>query len=105
MSKKLVVNNIEVGKRMKAVRLEHNLTQEKIVEKMGMSSIPHYQSMENGRCRISLRVLLFFKEELGASTDFILYGETHSGKDFVLEFETYSVDEQMKWLNKILRNI
>ena len=48
---------------------------------------------------------MFFKEELGAPTDFILYGETHSGEDFVLEFETYSVDEQVKWFNKVLKNI
>ena len=49
--KEITKENIEIGQRVKALRREHNLSQEKMASILGIESVPFYQNIENPQVR------------------------------------------------------
>ncbi|HEM3610516.1 helix-turn-helix domain-containing protein [Streptococcus suis] len=57
--------------RLKALRLESNLTQKEIAEKFGIKQ-PNYQQWESGKRKPTSDTLEKFSEFFGVSTDYLL---------------------------------
>ena len=60
-----------VGKNMRKLRKDANLTQEYMAEKAGIS-VSHYAAIENGRKSMSIPVLMAIGNTLGVNCDRIL---------------------------------
>ena len=64
----------DVGKRLRDIRSQLNLTQEQFAEKLDIST-QLYKKMEIGENNISLNTLNKMKDKLNFSTDYLLFGE------------------------------
>ena len=61
-------NEIDLGKRVKQLRLEHNLTQDQVAKVL--HATPGYISnVENNRTAMSLRILTYYARLVGRSLD------------------------------------
>lgn len=85
----------EVGKRLRVIRNQLNLTQEQFAEKLDIST-QLYKKMETGENNISLNTLNKMKNKLEFSTDYLLFGERDTlvdvwNKALTLE----SIDKQL----------
>ncbi len=67
------------GKRIKRERKSKKLTQEKMAEKLGVTS-KYLSKVENGRRTPSLAFMLNFSDYTGASLDYLLKGEINTGQ-------------------------
>lgn len=68
---------IEMGNRIKLRRKELRLKQSELAEKLDISN-NHLSSIENGREKPSLDILLCICEELRVTPDYLLLGSIHS---------------------------
>lgn len=85
----------EVGKRLRDIRCQLNLTQEQFAERLDIST-QLYKKMETGENNISLNTLNKMKNKLNFSTDYLLFGE----RDTLLEvwnkaLTLESIDKQL----------
>ncbi|MCM1245783.1 MAG: helix-turn-helix domain-containing protein [Roseburia sp.] len=108
-----VIENIDfnkVGKRMKQLRNEQGITQEKIAKDLG-STIAFVSNIENNRTKINLRVLMYYSKLCHISIDSLLNAGNpefnSTEKDTVVDQEIsrvlqhYSMDEKIKILNML----
>ena len=67
-----------IGNRLKTLRAEHDLSQEKLAEELDISRtmVSH---LENGNRKPSLYMLMAYAEHFGVSTDWILFGKEYEG--------------------------
>ena len=65
---------IPIGKRMAEIRRSHNITQETLAEKLGVTP-KHISCVECGISSLSLKNLIEFSNVLDCSLDYILLGE------------------------------
>ena len=65
---------INMGKRIKQIRLQKKWTQQEFAEYLGVS-VPMISNLENGKKSICLYNLLKCSEILGVSTDWVIKGE------------------------------
>ena len=70
----------EVGKRLRDIRTQLNLTQEQFAEKLDIST-QLYKKMELGENNITINTLNKMKSKLNFSADYLLFGE----KDTLVE--------------------
>lgn len=89
------------GKRIKAVRKKHNLTQESMAEILNIS-VSMLKKLESGENNITISSLKYLKSEFNVSSDFILFGEVKNNNHFEYQFESVSSEEKMKIFLKIL---
>ena len=68
---------IEMGNRIKLRRKELRIKQSELAEKLDISN-NHISSIENGREKPSLEILLGICEELKVTPDFLLLGNMHA---------------------------
>ena len=64
----------KIGMRIKTLRNNCNMTQEKLAEKTGLS-LSHICNLENGHSKMSVESLITIADALSVSTDAILFGE------------------------------
>ena len=57
--------------RLKALRQERGLTQNKMAEMLG-KTVRHYQAIEAGTVNVSATVLIFLSQEFQVTTDYLL---------------------------------
>lgn len=69
-----MINNIEIGRRIKDLRAKLNLTQEKLAEDVDIS-YNYISIIENGRKSASLKTLAKISEKLGVSLDYLVFGK------------------------------
>ena len=67
-----------IGNRLKTLRAEHDLSQEKLAEELDIArtTVSH---LENGNREPSLYMLMAYAEHFGVSTDWILFGKEYEG--------------------------
>ena len=67
-----------IGNRLKTLRAEHDLSQEKLAEELDIArtTVSH---LENGNREPSLYTLMAYAEHFGVSTDWILFGKEYEG--------------------------
>ncbi len=79
----------KVGKKMKELRNEQGVTQEKIAKDLG-STIAFVSNIENNRTKINLRVLMYYSKLCHISIDSLL----NAGNPEFIEADDDSVVEQ-----------
>lgn len=68
------LNFKEIGKNIRAIRLERHYTQEYIAEKVGVN-VSHISNIENNRVKVSLTALVAICKALDTTIDYILRNE------------------------------
>lgn len=76
--------NVEIGTRIKRLRMERKLTREGFAELSGYTS-NFIQEVERGRSGLSSESIRAFAVALGVSTDMILFGEANDEFAFIVE--------------------
>ena len=67
----------ELGKRIKRIRGERKISQEKLAEMIDVS-IPHMSNIENGKTKFSLQVFANLANALNTTPDMLLLGQMKS---------------------------
>lgn len=75
----LKIRNKQIGKRLQAYRLQAELTQEQVAEKIGKNP-KSYSMIENGDRGMSIETLTQLKDVLHFNADYLLFGEI-TGED------------------------
>lgn len=70
------VDYTAIGKRVKQLRKERNLSQQQLAEKIGVS-IPHMSNIETGSTKFSLPVLIRLANALGVMPDVLLFDQVN----------------------------
>ncbi len=103
-----MINYIEIGKRIRALRKKKNLSQEQLAEKIWIS-VTHMSHIETGSTKLSLPVLVDLANALEVGTDEILLTPTgQEKKEELSEIEelfgncTYS---QVKVIGEIIKSV
>lgn len=65
---------VNIGKRIKKVRLEKKLTQDNVAEFVGINT-SHISNIESGKAKVSLTSLVLICSALGVTIDYILENE------------------------------
>ena len=71
---------VAFGERLKALRKGRKLSQEKVADELGVSTI-HYKHIENGQVGCSIDLLLILSEKYDVTTDYLLTGTNMEKKD------------------------
>ncbi len=66
----------DVGNRIAMLRIQKDLTEAALAEKMGFS-LKHINAVECGRANVSLQFLLIAARELDTSVDYLLFGREY----------------------------
>lgn len=73
-----------IGRRIKTARIEHNLTQEELADKINVS-VAFMSRLERGNSKINLKRLTQIAETLGVSPGYLLTGSNTISKDYLKE--------------------
>ena len=74
-------NNIAIGERIKEIRLNRNLTQDTLAEKVNLGSAQQISDIERGLCGLSVTKLMEFCKVLEIDADYLLFGTATRDKD------------------------
>ena len=96
----------ELGLRIKQIRQESGLTQERLAELVGCNT-SHISNIENSHTKVSLNVLLAISNVLDTSIDYLLanqYTNTSSAvdKEILRQLSSFDIKQKEKIL-KIIR--
>lgn len=75
-------HNIEMGKRLRLIRLQKDLTQEEFAEILELST-PYYGKIERGENGLSLQKMQILHEKLGIDLTYLITGQ----KEVKLSFD------------------
>ena len=99
-------NEMDLGKRIKQLRLEHHLTQEQVAN--ALHATPGYISnVENGRTAMSLRMLMYFARLTGTTLDSLVgsmdanYTKTALDNEILDLVSSFSDNEKRKLIKTI----
>ena len=73
------VNYLDIGKRVKARRLELGISQEKLAELTDFS-VSHMSAIETGKTKLGLPTIVYIANALNVSVDELLCGSLMQGK-------------------------
>lgn len=96
--------NEEIGRRIRAVRKKHKLSQEEMADILGIRSTPHYQKIEYGKSKVTLSQLKILNEKFTASPNYIVLGQVENEQEYVYDFLSRSSDEKIKIFIEIARH-
>ena len=86
----------EIGQRIRAVRKENQLSQEKMAEILGIHSTTHYQNIEYGKSKVTTNQLQILYDKFNASPNYILLGKIEGKQEYVYDFVRLPADEKIK---------
>lgn len=86
----------EIGQRIRAVRKENQLSQEKMAEILGIHSTTHYQNIEYGKSKVTTNQLQILYDKFNASPNYILLGKVEGKQEYVYDFVRLPEDEKIK---------
>lgn len=78
------MNYYEIGQRIRKYRKVHNLSQEELAEKVGISTT-HMSHIETGNTKLSLPVLVSLAEVLQVRADDLLFDISHTNRSVLIE--------------------
>jgi transcriptional regulator with XRE-family HTH domain len=96
-------NNIEIGERIRGIRNELKMNREKFSEMIDVSDV-FLGQVERGERSLSLRSLCRIVNYTGASTDYILFGNTehNSTRHKINRILDKSSDENVEYIYQII---
>ena len=71
------INYVKLGKRIRRIRDDRKLSQEKVAKEIGVS-VAHMSNIENGKTKFSLPVLINIAETLGVTPDVLLMEQVNT---------------------------
>lgn len=102
--KKISKLDRQIGSRIKSIRADNKLSQEKMAAKIGLESLTFYQNVEKGRNRLSIENYIKICEEFDVTMDFILRGKISDNKEFEFFFDSLAPDNKVQeFMNIILK--
>ena len=94
----------EIGQRIRKFRKAHQLSQEDLAEKIGISTT-HMSHIETGNTKLSLPVLVAIAAALDVRTDDLLFDRMEAGRNAVMEELLSSLDDCSAQQIKVLSDI
>lgn len=94
----------EIGNRIISIREANNLTQERMAEKLNISS-RRYQKIEYGESRITIEDIAMFEKAFGVSSEYVLFGKVTSDKDYEYDFFNRTEAEQFIIFLDIIKKV
>ena len=89
---KNTIKSADIGQRIKTLRNNKKITQEKLAE-LTKLSLAHISNLENGHSKMSIESLIAISDALCVPTDAILFGEiSHSDEPYYKEFVDIMID-------------
>lgn len=98
------MNYYEIGQRIRKFRKAHQLSQEDLAEKIGISTT-HMSHIETGNTKLSLPVLVAIAAALDVRTDDLLFDRTEAGRNTVMEELLSSLGDCSAQQVKVLSDI
>ena len=98
------MNYFEIGQRIRKFRKAHQLSQEELAEKVGISTT-HMSHIETGNTKLSLPVLVSLSVALDVRTDDLLFDSVDTGHNDVLEELLSSFSDCSSQQPKVLNDI
>lgn len=96
----------EIGQRIRKMRKAHDLSQEELAEKIGISTT-HMSHIETGNTKLSLPVLVSISQALGVQTDDLLFESANTSKNNALNEIVELLDtctpQQVRVIQDIIR--
>lgn len=100
------MNYYEIGQRIRKMRKAHDLSQEELAEKIGISTT-HMSHIETGNTKLSLPVLVSISQALGVQTDDLLFESANTSKNNALNEIVELLDtctpQQVRVIQDIIR--
>ena len=93
----------EIGLRIRTVRKNYKLSQEKMAEILGIHSTTHYQNIEYGKCRVTVSHLQILNDYFKASPNYILLGIVGSEQEYIYDFLGRPTEEKVEIFTEIAR--
>lgn len=104
------IDYIALGKRVKQIRKERKMSQERLAKLIDVS-VPHMSNIENGKTKFSLQVLIDLSDALKVTPDVLLLDQVSAkGKARGLVLEEIDrqlsdcTEAQMSMLEEMVRN-
>lgn len=100
---------VEMGKRLRIIRIEENYTQEQFAEILGMSTA-YYSKVERGIHGLSLKKLVEVYEKLNVDINYLLTGARNSALSvdtFIKECpknKRYDLEQLLKYALNLAKN-
>lgn len=98
------MNYYEIGQRIRKFRKAHQLSQEDLAEKIGISTT-HMSHIETGNTKLSLPVLVAIAAALDVRTDDLLFDRAEAGRNTVMEELLSSLGDCSAQQVKVLSDI
>ncbi|MBR5571786.1 MAG: helix-turn-helix transcriptional regulator [Oscillospiraceae bacterium] len=98
------MNYYEIGQRIRKFRKAHQLSQEDLAEKIGISTT-HMSHIETGNTKLSLPVLVSIATALDVRTDDLLFDHAEMGRNAVMEELLSSLGDCSAQQVKVLSDI
>lgn len=93
-----------IGERLRAKRLESNLTQEKVAEKLEISN-EYVSKLENGKVQISLKRLADFSNLYMTPIEYFLTETVYNSSDYKINELTETFEELTSTEKDVIYNI
>lgn len=78
----MVIDYVKLGQRIKKIRKQKKLTQEKLAEHLDVSTV-YISQMENGRTRLNLEMLVRVANLLDTDPGYFLNGTAYSSPEYL----------------------
>lgn len=100
-----MLNNLEIGERIRKIREEMHMSRDTFSEKIDVSVV-FLGQIERGERSLSLKTLSNIVKYSGASTDYLLFGndKENSTRKKITRILNLSSDETVNFLYEIIRN-
>ena len=101
MAEDFVINNEQMGKRIRELREKRGLTQDALSEilSVGPNVIGCYERGEYGPSKRTLAVICQY---FGVTTDYLLYGEKENVEDIMEQVDHFSDVDKLKVLIRLM---
>ena len=97
--------DIEIGARLKAIRMKNHLSQEKMAAILGIESRTFYPNVEKGKNRLTLEHCLIVCEKFDVSVEYLLTGKVSNTMEFEVFFDSLSPKHKIREFMAILSKL
>lgn len=98
-----IIDYVSLGREIKKSREKKQITQERLAEKVGLSST-HISNIETAHTKVSLSALVLIANELEESVDDLLSNSLHLSKDSASMKNSFT-PEEIKIMNEVMSTL
>lgn len=98
-----IIDYVSLGREIKKSREKKQITQERLAEKVGLSST-HISNIETAHTKVSLSALVLIANELEESVDDLLSNSLHLSTDSASMTNSFT-PEEIKIMNEVMSTL